>query len=169
MRLPWTKKPEPADPLAVLCASAGWTPPPGEPGTIVSAGLAEFVLQPTGDDGPLRRALAACEQILAEPETESVKVIGQFFEDVQNACSLGLGDLPSVEGLLGPDANQVWMAAAAFWQRVADATPERTKVPPDLAGVQNNTLRWMLLASYRRMADGSYVHITDILRYEQTV
>jgi hypothetical protein len=155
--------------MKVLCRAAGWNAPSDEPDTVLGSGLADFVLRgPIDETGPLARVLAAAEQLLAEPDPATVKTVGLFFEDLQNACSLGLGDLPSVEKLLTPNCLMVWEAAAAYWQRVADDTPDRTKEAPDLDSIQNETLRWMLISSYRKLPDGSYVKLTDVLRWEQT-
>lgn len=164
MRLPW-KKQAPPSVMTVLCQAAGWNAPPDEPDTVLGSGLADFVLR--DPEGSLVRVLAAAEDLLADPDTVTVKTVGLFFEDLQNACSLGLGDLPSVEKLLTPNCVMVWEAAAAYWQRVADETPDRTKEAPDLDSIQNETLRWMLISSYRKMPDGSFVHLADVVRWEQ--
>ncbi len=140
--------------------------------------VAELVVTESGAEW-VARLFRSVEDVLAEKNKEAVEFMAfSLFEDVQNFSSHGdtAASPRDFMPMLGPLSAKVWAAVDQIWATVGENLDEvRTRVPstneepltPErYQSLQNPELRRIIRSIYRRLPDGTYVSVADVLVYE---
>jgi hypothetical protein len=124
--------------------------------------------------GRVTATLAVVEELLAEGDG-AARVALEFLEDLQNAASHGTEGLLTTEELLplrGVRTVDGWETVDRFWAAVVawcDESGVELESSESLRVVEHPGLRSIMWPSYRSLAGGRRVGLSDVLRYEKAV
>ena len=126
------------------------------------------VADPSGDWIPKLFASAESTIALGRPALTDFVALG-LFEGFQNLASHVDVDLDPFVALLGPASRGAWDSVIAHWDAVADevdfAAPKRMTLER-YESMDHPELRAWLQDVYRRMPDGRFVGLADVILFE---
>lgn len=138
--------------------------------------MVDFVLaqQAAGRPEPLRDLLAGLEELLADPSQpgwEAAQLV--VLEELANRTSHADSPVPgeTVAAALAPRSAEAWAGLLRIWQEAADHRDRHGREPSlieeQYLATKNRTLKRDLASINRRLPDGRYVALADVLRYEE--
>ncbi len=153
-----------------------WSEDEGKPDAYVRVGaFAEhlFRLVERRDAGGLATIFATIDQLLDEGDHEIYDLVAMgLLEPLQNAASHAdpPGVASQIRDLLGPAAGRAWDESEMLWSAAAAQVREAPRLTTtQLDDLDDANLRLYFRLGRRRMADGTVISASDVLRYEQWV
>ncbi len=153
-----------------------WSEEEGEPDEYIrAAAFAQHLVRLVGrcDVDELPGVFATVEEILADGDPDAVDLLRMgLLESLLNICSHD--DVPvdaeQFELLLGAEAAEEWRSLRGLWERAGARLQEGPRVTEaDYLEVNDPNLKLYFRTTRRKLADGTLVSLSDVVRYENFV
>ena len=138
--------------------------------------VVDFVMDEQGAGRPaaLRQLAAVLEELLGDPTAPGWEVAQLVvLEELANRSSHPDSPIPAdvISAALGPRSGEAWEGLLRIWEAAADhrdrAGREPSLTQDQYLRTKNRPLRRHLASINRRLPDGRYVALADVLKHEQ--